>query len=96
MYMYTCTLLSLEIGVFGGLITPAFSFILSYNSPVYQVEILACFVFVWVPRMLKVVGLNPTQGSNSSLKKNYLVIWFLLLCSVCLKYLSLYHVYMYI
>jgi hypothetical protein len=34
MYMLL-TLLSLEIGMFGGLITLAFSFM---NSPVYQVE----------------------------------------------------------
>ena len=33
-------ILSLEIGVFGGFVTPAFSFMLSYSSPVNQVETL--------------------------------------------------------
>ena len=43
----SCTLLSLEIGIIDGLITLAFSFMI---SPVHQVEMLAllCIVFVWV------------------------------------------------
>ena len=41
--------------------------------------------------MYKVVGSNPTQGSNISSKKKCLGIWFVLLCFVFLKYLGLYH-----
>ena len=38
--------LSLDLGVFGGLIIPAFSFRLSLSSPVYQVS---CFVlYTWI------------------------------------------------
>ena len=44
----------------------------------------------WWPRTLKVVGSNPTQGSNFSMKKNCLGIWFVLLCFVFLKYCGLY------
>ena len=36
--------LSMEFGVFGGLIIPAFSIILSLNSPVYRVEMLTRIV----------------------------------------------------
>ena len=41
----------MEFGVFGGLIALAFSLILSLNSPVYQVKMLALFCFA-----LRVVG----------------------------------------
>ena len=37
--------LGLEVGVFGGLIIPAFSFTLCLSSPVYQVEML-CFALI--------------------------------------------------
>ena len=40
-----CTSLGLDFGVFGGLIIPAFSFILSL--PVYQVEML-CFALICI------------------------------------------------
>ena len=42
----SCMPLSLDLGVFGGLIIPAFSFRLSLSSPVYQVS---CFVlYTWI------------------------------------------------
>ena len=74
----SCMPLSFDLGVFGGLIIPAFSFRLSLSSPVYQVS---CFVlYTWIrtqpagaalvaqlvehsPRTRSVVGSNPTQGS---------------------------------
>ena len=54
-YLYnvacTCMSLNMEFGVFGGLIIPAFSLILSLNSPVYMLASL-CFalvcIHVWV------------------------------------------------
>ena len=70
--------LSLDLGIFGGLIIPAFSVRLSLSSPIYQVS---CFVlYTWIrtqpagaalvaqlversPRTRSVVGSNPTQGS---------------------------------
>ena len=36
----SCRSLGLEFDVFGGLVTPVFSFMLSLSSPVYQVEML--------------------------------------------------------
>ena len=49
-HVHVYTSLSMEFGVFGGLIIAAFSFMLSLNSPVYQVEMLAllCFALVCI------------------------------------------------
>ena len=43
----SCTSLSLEFGVIGGLVTPVYSFMLSLSSPVYQVEML-CFALICI------------------------------------------------
>ena len=42
----SCTLLSLEIGIIGGLVTLVFSFILNLGSPVHQVVMLCLFAFI--------------------------------------------------
>ena len=42
----SCMPLSLDLGVFGGLIIPAFSFRLSLSSPVYQVSCFALYTWI--------------------------------------------------
>ena len=79
-------ILSLEIGVFGGFITPAFSYMLSYIPPVNQVETLAlpCFVLVcmgdlntatWAASVAHVVELRPRTlkvvGSSPTRGSNF-------------------------
>ena len=43
----SCTSLSLEFGVIGGLVIPVYSFMLSLSSLVYQVEML-CFALICI------------------------------------------------
>ena len=43
----SCTSLSLEFGITGGLVTLVYSYILSLSPPVYQVEML-CFALICI------------------------------------------------
>ena len=61
MYMYVCVPLGVEIGVGGGLITPAFSLTLSLSLSVYQY--LPCFVYL--DSAAELSGLYVNQSLNA-------------------------------
>ena len=102
-YLFTCTYwytyyMYIHVhGVFGGFVTPAFSYMLSYIQPVNQVEKLAlsCFVLVymgdlnsatWAASVAQVVELRPGKlkvvGSSPTRGIERLLPWDLICVSL--------------